>query len=211
MTDKLIKTLAADLQPVKVVPRLSILTAGWLLPMFVLAAGSLWLLGPYRPGAWMQLLNHPQFLLESALGLVAIVALAVAAMGASIPGIRSIATWSLVAIAAIGAWYLMHAYGFVHPALTPSTLGERDTCFLEVSLVGVPLLMIGAWRVRRQWPIAPVRNGALVGLAAGAIPAFLMQFACMYEPAHIFEFHLLPGFALAPIGALLVYRQTGRG
>ena len=42
----------------------------------------------------------------------------------------------------------------------------------------------------------------LLGLASSAVPALLMQFACMYEPAHIFKYHLLPGLSVGAIGAI---------
>ena len=33
------------------------------------------------------------------------------------------------------------------------------------------------------------------------LPALYMQLACMYEPTHILTLHVLPGLAMALIGA----------
>jgi hypothetical protein len=42
----------------------------------------------------------------------------------------------------------------------------------------------------------------MIGLAAGATPALIMQFACMYVPVHIITHHLLPGLMLGVIGLI---------
>ncbi len=81
--------------------------------------------------------------------------------------------------------------------------GKRSYCFVEPLLFGLPGLLIGVMALRRLWPLHGVFTGAVLGLAAGAMPALVMQFACMYIPQHIIVFHLLPGIALAGIGMLL--------
>ena len=43
----------------------------------------------------------------------------------------------------------------------------------------------------------------MMGFAAGLIPAYLMQLACMHAPAHNIYFHLAPVVGTAVIGALL--------
>ena len=40
-----------------------------------------------------------------------------------------------------------------------------------------------------------------LGLAAGMLPALYMQIACMYLPAHILQFHILPGLMVVFVGA----------
>ena len=47
------------------------------------------------------------------------------------------------------------------------------------------------------------RAGALLGLAAGSLPALMMQIACMYSPEHILAFHIGPALAVAGAGAAL--------
>ena len=42
-----------------------------------------------------------------------------------------------------------------------------------------------------------------LALAAGMIPALYMQIACMYAPAHILQFHILPGLSMVLAGAAI--------
>ena len=42
-----------------------------------------------------------------------------------------------------------------------------------------------------------------VGAGAASIPAVLMHFACMIDPAHALLFHLLPVLGVALLGALV--------
>jgi len=38
------------------------------------------------------------------------------------------------------------------------------------------------------------------------MPALYMQLACMYEPAHILSFHILPGLMMVGVGAVIAAR-----
>ena len=48
---------------------------------------------------------------------------------------------------------------------------------------------------------APV-GGTYLTHMHSAMPALLMQFACMYVPLHILLHHILPGMALAIVGGI---------
>ena len=56
------------------------------------------------------------------------------------------------------------------------------------------------WMTRRLLPLMPRMTGALAGAAAAAIPGALMQFGCMYVPAHILVHHVGPVFVAAAVG-----------
>jgi hypothetical protein len=99
------------------------------------------------------------------------------------------------------AWIGMYVFGVFDPALEPSMAGKREHCWIEAFIYGAPGLALGCYALRRLWPLHGAWSGALLGLAAGAIPALIMQFACMYAPLHIIVFHLLPGLALGAVGA----------
>jgi acyl-CoA synthetase (NDP forming) len=70
------------------------------------------------------------------------------------------------------------------------------------TLFEIPPLLAGLWLARRRYVLRSSRAGALIGLAAGMMPALFMQLACMYEPSHIMTFHIVPGLAIAIPAAL---------
>ena len=73
-------------------------------------------------------------------------------------------------------------------------------CYVETILYGLPSLVIGIYLIGRLWPLHGASTGLIIGLAAGATPALIMQFACMYIPLHIITHHLLPGLLLGIVG-----------
>ena len=135
------------------------------------------------------------------LGAGTAAALAGAAFRSAIPGPRTRLLWLAAAFAAV--WLALLLYGFRDPALAPSMSGKREHCAVETLIVGVPALLAGIWALRRWWPLRGAISGALVGLAAGVLPAISMQIACMYEPMHGITHHVLPGLALSLPGAVL--------
>ena len=58
-------------------------------------------------------------------------------------------------------------------------LGKRENCHLETLLLSLPLLAVGLAVLRRLAPLDRALSGAVLGAGAGAIPALLMQIACM--------------------------------
>ena len=158
---------------------------------------------PWRAGALAQLLETPRVLAESLLGVAAIVSLARAAFRSGIPSATPIAQQIRWPLALLALWVGMYAYGLIDPALPVSMNGKRAHCALEALVLGAPGLALGCYALRQMWPLHGVWSGALLGLAAGAMPALAMQFACMYAPLHILLFHLLPGLALGGVGALV--------
>jgi hypothetical protein len=61
----------------------------------------------------------------------------------------------------------------------------------------------GIWLIHRNYhPLAPLRSAALIGLAGAMLPALFMQFACMYDPAHILHFHILPIPGVVVLGVI---------
>lgn len=207
--DKLISELSNNLAPVTAPGNINRLAVGWFVlgALFVVAATLL--AGPVRPGAISQLLNHPRFLLETLLGVAAIVWVSLLAFRASVPGALS-RGFMLTGVALTGLWLAQYAIGLISPALEASMLGKRDHCFLEVLIFGLPVTLAGLFIVNRNYPLNPGRMGIFVGLAAGMLPALLMQIACMYEPAHIIRLHILPGLLVAVIGGLLAARWPQR-
>jgi hypothetical protein len=200
---KLIAGLAADAStPVANGARTHVDSLLWLAVVIISALGLTWVFGAFRPGVVAQLGAHPRFLVEILLGLAAAAALAHGAFRTALPAPGSAIAPLLPAAGLLLAWVALHLYGYLDPALAPSMAGKREHCEWQAFLFGLPALLAGCWLLRRWWPRGAA-SGAALGLAAGAMPALLMQLACMYEPHHMLTHHLGPGLALGPVGALI--------
>ena len=107
-------------------------------------------------------------------------------------------------------WLAQYVTGFISPALEPSTLGKRNYCYIETLVYALPVIVAGLFLIRRLYPLSPIRTAMSVGLVAGMLPALYMQLACMYEPAHILTFHILPGLLMVGAGAGIAMKWSLR-
>lgn len=198
---ELIANLAADVGPVRRPGRIGVDLAVWLAVAVVYSIVVILAAGPLRPGALRALVAYPAFAVETLLAVTAVGAVAYAAIRSSIPGAppRS----AFVALVLLGAWAAVYVVGLRFPAHPVSTLGERPYCIWQTVAFSLPTLGLMLWAVRRRYPLEPRRSAALAGAAAASIPAAIMQFACMYVPAHILTHHLGPVVLTALIGAVL--------
>jgi hypothetical protein len=205
--NELIDELSRDLAPVRRSPRPDRLASAWFVSGAVFVVLATYLAGPARPGAFAQLLAEPRFLLETLLGVVAIFWTSLAAFRGAVPAALS-RRFALIGSVLMLIWLAQYVFGLIDPALEPSELGKRGFCSLEVVVYSVPLIAAALFFVRRLYPLSFVRTAVSVGLAAGMMPALYMQLACMYAPAHILPFHVLPGLlmALAAGGLALIWR-----
>ena len=202
--DQLVDTLASALTPVRPAPKLFLLIGMWLLGSLAYVALSTWVLGPLRPGVVSQLLNHPRFLFEMLLGLVAISVLAAALFYSAIPG-RLTRPMAGLAMGLVALWLLNHVAGLFSPALEPSMLGKRPHCFTETLLYALPPMLAALYWLHRLHPLHPLRSALAAGLAAGLLPAWYMQLACMHEPVHTLSHHVLPGLLIATLAPLFMW------
>jgi len=198
--DELIADLSRDLAPVKPAPNINVLALVWFLGSAVFVIVVTHLAGPVRPGAFSQLASEPRFLLETLLGVAAIIWVSMVAFRAAIPAALS-RTFAIAGVILMSLWLAQYVFGLVSPALEPSVLGERAHCYLETMAYSFPPILIALFLVRRLYPLHFLRTSMTLSLAAGMISALYMQLACMYEPLHILEFHILPGLAMVLIGA----------
>ncbi len=204
--DKLIQRLTTDLRPVRLPPSPGRVGILWWIGTWIFVAAVALLIAPVRPGMIIQLATHGQFLLESLIGLAAAACLAVFVFRDSVPGDARPAAL-LLGLILLAIWMLAYVFGLEYPALAPSMAGKRGHCFMETLLYAVPPALVGIWLCRRYYPLTPLRTTALVTLVAAAVPALLMQFACMYEPAHILSHHILPIPLI--VAAMTVTHQLG--
>lgn len=196
----LISELSSGLVPVAPPRNINGLAVGWFVLAAVLVIALTSLFGPWRTGAVNQLASEPRFLLESLLGMVSIFWVSLAAFRAAVPGALD-RRFMNAGLVLVGLWLVQYVIGFISPALEPSMLGKRGHCAQEVMIYSVPLILAGLAVVNRHYPLQPVRAGMLVGLASGMLPALFMQIACMYEPAHIIQYHVFPGLLMVGVGA----------
>lgn len=199
----LIDSLVADLEPARapgrVLPRFLL----WMALGWASVLGAALALGPLRPGVFEQLLEAPRFGLETLLGVLAATGLALTALWIGIPAPRSAWRRALPALALAALWLAAHALSLWSPALKASMLGKREACRLEVLLLAVPPLLLGLWMLRGLAPLQRRAAGVLLGAAAGALPAVLMQWVCMYDPVHTWTHHLAPVALVALVGAVV--------
>jgi hypothetical protein len=196
-----IDKLVADLSPIEAPRRLPALAAFWFLGSWLWVVVATLLMGPMRPGSLQQLVHEPHFGLETLTGLVAGSMVAWIAFAETVPG-RPRRPIVQAAMGLTTVWLASHIIGFAYPALEPSMLGKRPYCVFETLIYAIPPLLAGLWLARRRYVLRSSRTGALIGLAAGMMPALFMQLACMYEPSHIMTFHIVPGLAIAIPAAL---------
>lgn len=199
---ELINRLAADLRPVQRPGRIGRAAAVWLIAGTIAAVLLIALLGPFRAGSANQLFSAPRFALEALLGALAVIVLCVNAFRAALPAPGGSHRWLLPATALLLLWLALMLVGLWSPALPPSMAGKRPHCLYETLLIGLPLLGAGLFALRRLWPLHGAASGLMIGLAAGLIPALVMQFACMYDPAHGLLAHILPGLAVGAVGSI---------
>jgi hypothetical protein len=209
--DKLISNLSRNLSPVAPPMNINRLALAWFLLSAVYVVAVTNLFGPIRPGAVSQLGTEPRFLLESLLGVAAILWTSLLAFRSAVPAALS-KQFAVAGMVLMALWLAQYVIGFVSPALEPSRLGKRDYCYIETLVYALPVILIGLVLIRRLYPLRPVHTAMSIGLVAGMLPALYMQMACMYEPLHILAFHILPGLLMVGVGAAIAAKwQLPRG
>jgi hypothetical protein len=201
--EELIRSLAADLRPVRWPGRILPWLAGWLLLAVLFTAAAIAAAGPFRDGAFLPLLSQSGYTTETLVAALTIILMARAALASSIPdpaGPLRLLSWPA---AILVIWLGFFVVGLWFPTLPVSQLGHRDHCLAEAQLIALVNLLPLLWIARGLAPLRPRLTGALAGIAAAVVPAAMMQFACMYDPAHILSFHFAPIAMTTVIGALL--------
>lgn len=203
----LISSLSRDLAPVSPPPNINRLAIAWFLLSAIFVVAMTHLFGPIRPGAFSQLGTEPRFLLETMLGVAAILWTSLLAFRSAVPAALS-KQFAATGMVLMALWLAQYVIGFVSPALEPSMLGKRDHCFSETLVYSLPVILTGLFLIRRLYPLRPLRTAMSIGLAAGMLPALYMQLACMYEPSHILGYHILPGLLMvgAAAGIAAIWR-----
>jgi hypothetical protein len=200
---QLISDLSADLTPVPRPGQPDRLAMLWLMGAALGGILALLALGPFRAGSVVALGVSPRYAIESLLGFVAIAMLGVYGLRLAVPNTGSLTARVAPPLVVLAAWVALYVYGLHDPALPLSMVGKRAHCLVEGLVFGASTLVIGLLVARRLWPLRGAWTGLLLGLAAGALPALVMQFACIVVPTHTLIYHVLPGLAMGGLGAVL--------
>jgi hypothetical protein len=202
-TQNLIDDLVADLKPIEAPGRISRPVVFWLAIATVYSIVSVFVSGPLREGSLLHLVELPLFAGETLLAAIAIAVAAIATLRLALPGrngpMREFGTVFIL----LALWVGIYVAAFWYPVHPVSTFGGRGDCVWQVPLFSLPSLAVLLYLANRQYPLWPRTTGLLAGVAAAAIPAELMQFGCMYEPAHILTHHMAPILVTAAIGWLV--------
>jgi hypothetical protein len=175
-TDRLIKTLAAGLQPVH---RLHSPATRALLWWTVVGALAGALIARYaNMGVFMQRVSEPRVAVECIATALTAVTAVIAAFELSIPGRSS--RWGWLPLPPFLLWLAASGLGCLRNGLSlygaDGFLGESRNCFVFITAVSVPLAAGLFWMLRRARPIAPLPVAALGALGVAATAAFLLQF-----------------------------------
>jgi hypothetical protein len=201
--EELIDTLSSDLTPTRRFRPPQAIALAWLAGSWLFVVSATLLVAPMRPGAFGQLLDSPHFAVETLIGLWSGVAAISAGVFLAFPSRTPWWRWVAWGAGAVALWFTAHVFALWVPALEPSMLGKRPFCEFETLAYGTAPMIAGLLLLRRYAAFRRAWAGAMLGAAGGALPALLMQLACMYVPEHILLFHLAPVALLALLGALL--------
>ncbi len=201
--EQLIEDLTADLTPVKAPGKTGLRALVWLAIATIYSTVVIIVTGPVREGSLTNLVDYPLFALESLVASAAVVALTAATLRLAIPSDRH-PLWRVAPALTLSAlWVGFYVIGLWEPIHPVSMIGKREHCFWEGLFFSFPTMALLLYYARGLMPLWPRATGAFAGAAAGAIPAALMQIACMYVPSHILTHHIGPIIALAGIGAIV--------
>jgi len=188
----LINDLVADLRPIENAGRIGRTALVWLAVAVAYSVAIMLATGPLRPDAIADLLGYPFYALETLVAGATIAAFGVATLSLAIPGRGGPGKALALPLVLLGLWLAFYLVGLWAPAHPASMLGKREHCFVQGILFSLPNLFVMLLAARRLYPTSPRLTGLAAGIAAGAIPAALMQFGCMYDPAHILIHHFGP-------------------
>ena len=175
-TERLIRRLAANIEPVRPLPRPWIRTAGWLALSAPYIAYVLFVISR-RKGLSPEL-SQPRFLIEQGAALATGIAAAAAAFASVVPGhnrkflalpLLPLAIWlGSLGQGCLQDWLQLGAYGL---ALRPDWY-----CLKAIARFGAVPALVMVVMLRRGAPLTPHLTMALGGLAAAGLGNFVLRF-----------------------------------
>ena len=181
--DQLIRSLTANLRPVRRLrpPLFRALT--WLAVLVALAIGlaafanldAVWQRISAAPDLWLAVIGS---------ALTAILA-AIAAFELSVPGAPR--AWAMLPLPAALLWVGASGFGclrgWVAPQSHVAVMSEARHCLMFIVFLSVPLSALLLTMLRRAFPLYPGLTAAIGGLAVAAAAATLLNFFHPYDAA----------------------------
>jgi hypothetical protein len=175
-TDKLIESLATQLQPVR--PMRSPLLRALLWLAVVGAVSSVLIVNEAGLSVFMRRVAVPRVAVECFATAITAITAIIAAFELSVPG-RS-PRWALLPVPSLLLWLAASGLGCLKNGLSlygaHGLLGESFSCFAFIAAASLPLAAGLFWMLRRARPIAPLPVAALGTLGVAATAAFILQF-----------------------------------
>jgi len=203
--DQLIRSLSADLTPVRRLSPPAYRALGWLAAVGVIAVGLA--AGTDVVATLCRITAAPDLCLAVAGSTLTAVLAAVAAFQLAVPDRRW--TWALLPLPAAALWIGASGAGCLRSWLVPSTSvptsGETEACLIFIFGLSIPLSILLLAMLRRGYSLQPNLAAAVAGLAAAAAAATLLNFFHPYDAAATD----LAVHAIAVAGVILANQMLG--
>lgn len=165
----------------------------------------------FRPSFVSQLLVFPRFFLEILFAFSFTGFLVFWMFSSFVPGYKMSRLWQGIGGAGLVGFVATMVLSFRMESPPSSYLGARPYCLEEVFVYGlVGILSFILITKDRDYPISKIKY-SLMGLAAGMIPATLMEMACMYDPMHSIVAHFGPVIILGIVGVVMSLMISRKG
>jgi len=181
--DPLIRGLAADLKPVRRLPRPMLRALGWLGVVAAIALGLAVFADVHA--LWERIVAAPDMWLAVFGSAATAVLAAIAAFELSLPDASR--AWAWLPLPGAILWVTASGFGCLRVWFLPDThvavLGEARDCLIFILSLSVPLSALLFLMLRRACPLQPGLTAAVGGLAVAAAAATLLNFFHPYDAA----------------------------
>ena len=100
---------------------------------------------------------------------------------------------------------LLIVKGIYFPHKAASMAGKRPSCYYEVLTLGIIPFLHLIYLCNKGVMFFKFRTLMGAAFASAAIPSILMHIACMYDPFHILDHHILPVIIFTAVASILSY------
>lgn len=181
--DSLIRGLAADLTPVRRLPRPALRALGWLGVVAAMAVA----LAAFADvhAMWTRVIMAPDMWLAVIGSTVTAVLASIAAFELSLPDGRR--AWAWLPLPGALLWLAASGIGCLRVWVLPDThvaaIDESRGCLVFILALSVPLSALMLFMLRRACPLRPGLTAAMGGLAVAAAAATLLNFFHPFDAA----------------------------
>ena len=205
-----VDALVQDLEPVRPASPWLRTALVWFASSWLLLGGLMFATGPLREGLWSQLASSPGFALQLGLGISASLAAIAAGLELGVPGAPSGLRLGVPVALCFAAWTCVTAMGLLDPEPVASLSANRSRCPIQIVACALPPFVFALHLVRRRALSVSIAAGALIGLGAGAVPAWWMYLTCTADAMHVMTYHLSPLPVLGVLGAATAWALRTR-